>query len=101
MNTEELTQKIDRLRCDLSAVLQAVACMQAVLPPEQQQQVLTAMAKASAMKQELYDAPQATPEAQAAVRQAGAQMQASEERVYEMLHGASQLFQPDPQKKAG
>lgn len=101
MNMEELTKKVDQLRYDLSAVLQAVACIQAVLPTEQQQQVLTAMEKASALKQELYDAPQATPEAQAKVRLAGAAMQASEERVYEMLHGASQLFRPDPSTKAG
>ena len=94
MTLDQLTENVDRLRCDLSATWQALGALQTVLTPAQHQQVLQAMAVASAKKQELYDAPQATPEAQATVQRYGRLMQESEQRVYELLQGAYAQFQP-------
>ena len=98
MNLEQLTETVDRLRCDLSATWQVLGAMQTILTPEQRQNVLTALAVASAKKQALYDAPQATPEAQARVQHYGQLMQASETRLYEMLQGAAVQFQPPPSR---
>lgn len=93
MKIEEITDRLDRLRCDMSATWTALAAMQTVLTPEQRQQVLEAMAKASAQKQAMYDAPLPTPEAQAVLSRYREMMQASEGRVYEMLQGGSKQFQ--------
>ena len=84
---QELREITDRLRCDLSATWLALAATQTVLTPEQRQAVLTEFSRQSAQKQELYDAPRSSPEAQARVQYYLAQMQASEERVYEVLQG--------------
>lgn len=85
---QELREITDRLRADLSATWLALAAMQSVLTPEQQQTVKAAMATGSAKKQALYDAPRSTPQAQAIVEHYRQQMQAAEERLYEVLQGA-------------
>ena len=94
MNTDELTDSMDRMRCDLSATWLAIAAMQTVLTPAQRESVLTAMAKASAQKQAMYDAPQPNAEMQVKLAQAKVQMQQAEDRVFALLQAAPNVFGP-------
>lgn len=80
---QRLTEKLDRLRMDLSAATSALAAMAANMPPAQLQRVLTTMARESAEKQRLY-AQAATPAAQ----QAATQAQEAEERMYQRLQAS-------------
>ncbi|MBS3998228.1 MAG: hypothetical protein KGZ67_13025 [Hydrogenophaga sp.] len=84
---QRLRESMDRLRCDLSATNQALCAMAAAMPPEQLQDVLTKMAKASAAKQATFEQIP-TPTMRAAVKQ----MLESEDRLYQLLQGASKLF---------
>ena len=84
---QRLTEKLDRLRCDLSATNQALGAMAAAMPPEQLQDVLTKMAKASAAKQATFEQIPMP-----AMRAALQQMLEAEERLYQMLQGASKAF---------
>jgi paraquat-inducible protein B len=95
----ELTEKLDRLRLDLAATWNALAAMQTVLTPAQRQQVLESMALASAKKQEMYDAPQATPEATAKLQSYRQQAQAAEDRLHQMLSGAPAWLTPAPPRR--
>lgn len=89
MNEEikTLSEKIDRLRLDVMATNQALCAMAAAMPPEQLQDVLTKMAKASAQKQATFEQIP-VPAMRAVLKQ---QLEA-EERVYQALQGASKLF---------
>ena len=85
MNEEvqAITEKLDRLRMDLSAANSAIAAMAANMPPELLKRVLTTMARESAEKQRLVE--QAT---SPAAQQAGRQLQEAEERMYQRLQQA-------------
>lgn len=82
-----LSEKLDRLRCDLSASNQALCAMAAAMPPEQLQDVLTKMAMASARKQATFEQIP-VPAMKAALQQ----LLEAEDRVYQALQGASKLF---------
>ena len=86
---QQLTERMDRLRHDLSATTSALAAIAANMPPEQLQRVLTTMARESSEKQKLFEQT-ATPAALQAARQA----QEAEERVYLRLQKAPQYPGP-------
>jgi hypothetical protein len=85
MDNKQLTETVDRLRCDLSATCMALVAIQNALTPEQRVLVLQNLAKASAQRQVLFDAPLPTPAAQEKLSRLRALSQAAEERIYQML----------------
>lgn len=89
ISIKKLAEKLDRLRADLSATNQALAATMTVPTPEQRQDVLTALANASAQKQAFYEK---LPISEEGMRVATRLMQAAEERVYQMLQSALGLF---------
>lgn len=96
MNMEEklnaLADKLDRLRCDLSATNSALAAVMTALPAEAREQALKSLAELSVMKSETVD-QLPTPAAQAAARQ----LLAAENRVYQLLQGTHRMRQAKEQ----
>ena len=89
ISIKELAEKLDRLRADLAATNQALAATMTVLAPKQQQDVLTALANASAQKQAFYEK---LPISEEGIRVATQLMQEAEERVYRLLQSAPERF---------
>lgn len=86
---KDLAEKLDRLRADLAATNLALAATTTALTQEQRQDVLQALARASAKKQAFFDQlPMSEEEARSAVRL----FQEAEGRVYQLLQGAPELF---------
>lgn len=84
---QRLTEKLDRQRLQLSATNLALAAIASALTPEQQQHVLTTMAKASAEKQATFEQIP-SPGLQASTPQ----HQAAEEQVFQLLQVAMQRY---------
>jgi hypothetical protein len=82
-----ITETLDRLRSDLSATNLALSAMAAAMPPEQLKDVLTKMAKASALKEATYEQTP-VPAMKAVLKQ---HLEA-EDRLYQALQGASKKF---------
>jgi hypothetical protein len=91
---KNIMDRLENLRCDLAATWLAIGAMQTVLTAQQQKDVLAAMSVASAKKQVLYDAPLPTPEARMQLEKHRANMQAAEQRLYQLLQHAPVEFQP-------
>jgi len=83
---QRLAEKLDRLRCDLSATNSALTAVMCALPADQREQALKGLAQLSAMKADTY-AQLPTPAAQAAAQQ----MTQAEDRLYQMLQGAHRM----------
>ena len=89
MEINEIAEKLDRLRADLSATNTALAAISTVLTLPQRQQVLQALATASAKRQDLYEQlPIAAEKQQRSVRL----FQEAEARVHQMLQNATTEF---------
>lgn len=86
---KQLTERVDRLRADLAATNLALAATATVLTPEQRQQVLQAIAKASAQRQATYEQ---IPIAEEKLRSAVQLFQEAEGRIYGYLQGAPEQF---------
>ncbi len=85
----ELSEKIDRLRADLSATNLALSATMTVLTQEQHQEVLRAIAQASVKKQAFVEQ---IPISEAKLREAGQQLRQAEDRIYKLLQGAPGQF---------
>lgn len=86
---QELAEKLDRLRADLSATNLALAATTTVLTKEQRQDLLRSFAQASAQKQSFFDQ---LPMQEAEARAAGRLFQQAEDRVYQLLQAAPEQF---------
>lgn len=78
-----LTEKLDRQRADLAATNLALIAIASVLTPEQRQDVLTTMARASAEKQATFERIPT-----AAMQEGTVRFQEAEQRVFQLLQGA-------------
>jgi NADP-dependent 3-hydroxy acid dehydrogenase YdfG len=89
ISMKDLAEKLDRLRADLAATNLALAATTTVLTQAQRQDVLQALARASAKKQAFVDQ---LPISEEAARSAIQLFQEAEGRVHQLLQGAPEQF---------
>lgn len=90
---QRLADKLDRLRCDLSATNSALMALMSALPAAQREAMLQGLAQLSVLKGETVE-QLPTPAAQTAARQ----MLEAEDRLYQALQGAHRLRQSKEQQ---
>ena len=82
---EALRQSGQRLRADLMAANMTIGALASVLPPEQQQQLLKALAELSVLQEQTVEKAQ--------MQEHTAALQAALERQYQMMQGSIRMRQ--------